>query len=953
MANPKNGYGSIPPVDSENGKDSDVTDRSASSQWGRKMTIGISLFLVVSGFVAFASVGHSEPTMDNSLLRLSYKSSMSNASQTDNGLSPEELGFLTVERSDDLKPSKAWGEKILQSGQPLPTNIWYMNLISPNAGTPYNTEASRVYTVPYIVDTVGAIPGIRVHWPVLQAASRNMQMVVDTQNALTIGATSVDPAYTVATDEWSLLGVSLQWNQADNTDNYMVSHVVRGMPYATMEYITDGKSLIPTLQAGKFLASPPKLDGSTELKCGNMVVDGDTVESFTSPMEKVVEKEIIMHFKGSDFTWAVFVSQPVVASCASVPDPEVSGTTPDHPGVGIGTSFQLRLKPLAKDKPLVLRAALADECTTGKADIQAHCKPNRRMKDADGFLDVLRKYSSVFPTGSADVDLEFPIDTQNVSHVHFDWQAMDSKGESVGPNKDLIMFSLPHHQEMMQPDGQSENVVMTDYCKPTFHGSTCLVRGHKWVMEEELEPKPSFYGARPPKASLIPTLAQSLTNDIEYHLSDNLQRGAADTYFSGKILSRLGRVILMATELRELAAAGDSNATLDHYVETALNSTWFADSVEAAKAVDLPSDEAIQDALDRLREGVEIWISNKGEAPYLYDSTWGGFVNCGCNYELPKGWSGDRGYCSNQAPDCPALSDVNVDFGNGYYNDHHYHYGYHVYAAAVVAKMDPEWGNEWFDRVLMYIRDIASDSKDTYFPRFRHKDWYLGSSWASGLASFNEVHGRNQESSSEAIAAYEGVALFGGALVDDMDSPESRVGGLAKRVHQVGRLLMSTELHATHRYWHVWNSTKHVNTYPAEYQEPVVGMLYETMGSFQTWFSGGDMASMGIQLLPFTPASEARDDPDWAAQVYPPYHASCRGNFAFCVKNGWSVMLSGLKATVGYREQALKDALEIPDSVFASEGGCGHSRSNTIWYIATRPEVANVPAGELSAIYND
>ena len=33
------------------------------------------------------------------------------------------------------------------------------------------------------------------------------------------------------------------------------------------------------------------------------------------------------------------------------------------------------------------------------------------------------------------------------------------------------------------------------------------------------------------------------------------------------------------------------------------------------------------------------------------------------------------------------------------------------------------------------VRDIANPSKDDhYFPVHRHKDWYMGHSWASGIA---------------------------------------------------------------------------------------------------------------------------------------------------------------------------------------------------------------------------
>jgi len=101
------------------------------------------------------------------------------------------------------------------------------------------------------------------------------------------------------------------------------------------------------------------------------------------------------------------------------------------------------------------------------------------------------------------------------------------------------------------------------------------------------------------------------------------------------------------------------------------------------------------------------------------------------------------------------------------YNDHHFHYGYYIYAAAVVAKHRPEWAKEYYESILLYIRDIANpSSEDTYFPMFRQKDWYLGNSWAAGLMSMElSPHGREQESSSEAIAAFEGIALFGDAMV--------------------------------------------------------------------------------------------------------------------------------------------------------------------------------------------
>jgi Glycosyl hydrolase family 81 C-terminal domain len=922
-----------------------------------------------------------------------------------------DLGLISVVRDlDGLKPGRAWGEyrrsgsnSSISSvrtaeaggeeadgpsssrgrGRPLPTNVWYLNLLSDLAGTKYNTEASRVYTVPYILDTVGSIPGVRVHWPTIQASDRNIQMVVDVENGLTLGgaAGTVRPEYTLASaassdgdDVLSPLGLSLEWGGSSSgasgsgSGSSMVAHIVRGMPMATMEY--RGKGIVPTIVAGKVPAGDPWIDGtnSTTLKCGPLEVDdaGNLLPPKTLSA-RPIQREVLLHFKGSDFTWIVFFSRPVTVSCSAAPDPEsVQGTTPG--AGGLGTMFQLQVVTSASsgedgvdEEPLVVRTALVDECTTGRAAIMAHCEAGRRMKDPEGYLEMLRKSAHVYPRGRPRVDLHFSDTAQNVSRITFDWDVASWKStgasSSTDPDDDgssaeiePLMYALPFQQEMLESvDSVSSNRVLKDFCKPTFHGSTCLVKGSKWSLVEKVEPKPSFYGARPPEASAIPALAEALSSDLRYRLSSNLKRGAADTYFSGKILARLGRVLMIATELLELASDDNDHgrtACTTLYDEAGVDLERCALSVEAAKKAQLPTRSDINAALDDLREGVEVWISGLAEARYVYDSTWGGLVNCGCNYTVPEGVKADHGFCSNEFPNCPALVNVNEDFGNGFYNDHHYHYGYHVGAAAVVAKLDPEWGLEWFDRVMLYVRDIANpNADDDFFPQFRQKDWYLGSSWASGLASFNEMHGRNQESSSEAIAAYENVALFGTAIVDAIADLSSRLNvpdalqASAKQVLQVGSLLTATELHATQRYWHVWNSTKHVNTYPPEYTKPVVGMLYETMASFQTWFSGGDMASIGIQLLPFTPVSEARDDPDWAADVYPAYYASCESEKKFCVNDGWSVMLSGLEATIGQREKAMKDALAVPDSVFSSDGGCGHSRSNMLWYIATRPDV--------------
>jgi endo-1,3(4)-beta-glucanase len=194
----------------------------------------------------------------------------------------------------------------------------------------------------------------------------------------------------------------------------------------------------------------------------------------------------------------------------------------------------------------------------------------------------------------------------------------------------------------------------------------------------------SFSAPRAPREEMVSAIREALKKDITYSPPQNYMDGAGDTYFSGKMLAKLARILIVASEVG---------------------------GVEP---------EEFQAALDTLRRGVEIWYKPTAGSPLLYDRAWGGMISCGCNYMYENG----KGFCANSYPDCPALTDFGQNFGAGYYNDHHYHYGYHIYAAAVVAKFNATWGREFYQRVLLLVRDIVNPSDDDkFFPTWRHKDW--------------------------------------------------------------------------------------------------------------------------------------------------------------------------------------------------------------------------------------
>jgi endo-1,3(4)-beta-glucanase len=98
-------------------------------------------------------------------------------------------------------------------------------------------------------------------------------------------------------------------------------------------------------------------------------------------------------------------------------------------------------------------------------------------------------------------------------------------------------------------------------------------------------------------------------------------------------------------------------------------------------------------------------------------------------------------------------------FGSQDYNDHHFHYGYFLHAAAILGKYDAVFATEYESRVTMLARDIANPKRtEAALPYLRVFDQYAGHSWASGFAPFGS--GNNQESSSEAVSAWHGMYLW-------------------------------------------------------------------------------------------------------------------------------------------------------------------------------------------------
>ncbi|HEU5484305.1 MAG TPA: glycosyl hydrolase, partial [Microlunatus sp.] len=230
-----------------------------------------------------------------------------------------------------------------------------------------------------------------------------------------------------------------------------------------------------------------------------------------------------------------------------------------------------------------------------------------------------------------------------------------------------------------------------------------------------------------------------------------------------------------------------------------------------AEIADLLGETATRDkALATMKSTLQNWLTaSAGEANHLfyYDQNWGTLIGY------------DASYGSDQE-----------------LNDHHFHYGYFVAAAATVAKFDPNWAtsSQYGGMIDLLIRDANNyDRSDTRFPYLRDFDIYAGHDWASGHGSF--ASGNNQESSSEGMN-------FAGALIQWGQA----TGNAA--VRDAGIFIYTTQAAAISDYWFDVDN----DVFPSQFQHSTVGMVWGDGGAYATWFTADPEKIQGINQLPIT-----------------------------------------------------------------------------------------------------
>ena len=285
----------------------------------------------------------------------------------------------------------------------------------------------------------------------------------------------------------------------------------------------------------------------------------------------------------------------------------------------------------------------------------------------------------------------------------------------------------------------------------------------------------------------------------------------------------------------------------------------------------------------------------------------------------PAGCELREARCFVYDPDLRTVVGLTPSFGSEEANDHHFHYGYFISAASALAALDPDRIDSLSPVISALAADIAAGDGDS-LPHLRHFDPYRGHSWASGLAPFAD--GNNQESTSEAVMAWNALALWAQATGDE---------SLAEQA----TWMLSSEAYAARTLWLEPDLTDVPNH--EAFAHDMLSLMWGGKRDYATWFSADPSAILGIQLIPVSPIGYAYlgENPERVrANVAEAIGTDAGAPDAFTGPLGDYVLaysaLGGADAA-----RAARDALgALPDSAIDP----GNARSLVLAWIAALPD---------------
>ncbi|GAB4407994.1 MAG: hypothetical protein OHK0039_10810 [Bacteroidia bacterium] len=229
--------------------------------------------------------------------------------------------------------------------------------------------------------------------------------------------------------------------------------------------------------------------------------------------------------------------------------------------------------------------------------------------------------------------------------------------------------------------------------------------------------------------------------------------------------------------------------------------------IQTARIADQMGDTTARDAMiQTVKARLEDWLkAEPGEVAFLfyYNSNWTAMIG------YPAGHGQDNNL-----------------------NDHHFHWGYFIHAAAFLEQMQPGWAAQYGPMIDLLVRDASSpDRDDPLFPFLRNFSPYAGHCWANGFASFPQ--GNDQESTSESMQFHASLIHWGS--VTGRDS-----------IRDLGIYLYTTEQSAIEEYWF----DQYNRIFGPTQQYSLVSRVWGNSYDNGTFWTSDIAASYGIELYP-------------------------------------------------------------------------------------------------------
>jgi endo-1,3(4)-beta-glucanase len=320
----------------------------------------------------------------------------------------------------------------------------------------------------------------------------------------------------------------------------------------------------------------------------------------------------------------------------------------------------------------------------------------------------------------------------SIGRITFSYETIGmTSTTSPATNVPLLTLALPHHAASITT--AEELLLQEDDFDLTYwsiKGQMVPVIGDSWAYEEELTftafgDDPSLESSQlsvnnESKAilaldqSIRDLLLQTVLSDLDVNLPD-LSNGA---YGAGKQIARLAQLAHIA----QVVHAANVHV-VDEEVNRIMNNTVTQPKPLEAESSLVPIENAASSvpteknkissgtsrkAYALLEKYLTLWLGDQKEKRLVYDAQLGGILST-------KG-----------------MEDVNADFGNSRYNDHHFHYGYVLFAAAILGRANPNFISLYGPYVDALFYDVAhngaqtSSDSDIFFPLARHKSWFDG-----------------------------------------------------------------------------------------------------------------------------------------------------------------------------------------------------------------------------------